>query len=76
VRARGAAVYFVLFTLAVTWPGMTWFNQVEPLILGLPFNMVWMASWVIGGFVVLLFVDRTTERDLERDDRTDRSPGS
>jgi TRAP-type C4-dicarboxylate transport system permease small subunit len=76
MSARGAAIYFVLFTLAVTWPGMTPFNRVEPMILGLPFNMVWMAAWVVGGFVVLLLVDRTTERRHRERGRDDRPTAS
>lgn len=55
---RGAAVFFVLFVLAVTWPGMLLFNRIYPLILGLPLSMVWIALWVFASFFVLLAVDR------------------
>jgi hypothetical protein len=53
----GAAVFFVLFVLAVTWPGMVPFNRIEPLILGIPFSMFWIALWVFCSFLVLLLVD-------------------
>ena len=53
----GTTLFFVLFVLAVTWPGMIPFNRVFPLVLGLPFNMVWIAGWVLASFFVLSFVD-------------------
>ena len=34
-----AALYLLSFVAAVTWPGMTLFNRVEPKVLGLPFNI-------------------------------------
>jgi uncharacterized membrane protein YidH (DUF202 family) len=53
-----AAVFLVLFAVAVTWPGILPFNRVEPKILGLPFSMVWVALWVTLCALVLWFVDR------------------
>lgn len=53
----GAGAFFLLFVLAVTWPGMLPFNRIHPLVLGLPFSMFWIALWVFGSFLVLLFVD-------------------
>ena len=50
-------VFFGLFVVAVTWPGMVPFNRIEPLILGLPFSMVWIAGWVLASFFILLFID-------------------
>lgn len=47
------ALYFVGYAVAVTWPGMVAVNRVEPLVLGLPFNLAWVSLWVIGGAVVL-----------------------
>ncbi len=56
--ARGGAVgFFLLFLLAVTWPGMVPFNRVRPFLLGLPFSMAWIALWVLGSFLVLLLLD-------------------
>ncbi len=52
-----AALYLLAFAAAVTWPGMTLFNRVEPKVLGLPFNMVWISFWLILAIVVLLMVD-------------------
>jgi hypothetical protein len=64
----GAAVFFVLFVLAVTWPGMIPFNRIHPLVLGLPFSMFWIALWVFCSFLVLLLVDRVEGRHREEED--------
>lgn len=57
----GAAGFFLLFTVAMTWPGLIPFNRVEPMVLGLPFTMAWIALWVVLSFVVLILVDRLHE---------------
>jgi hypothetical protein len=63
-RARwGAALFFILFAVAVTWPGMLPFNRIYPLVLGLPFSMFWIALWVFCSFLVLLLVDRIEGRN-------------
>ena len=65
---RGAALFFLLFVLAVTWPGMLPFNRIHPMVLGLPFSMFWIALWVFCSFLVLLVVDRVEGRDREGKD--------
>lgn len=65
---RLATLFFVLFVLAVTWPGMVPFNRIHPLILGLPFSMFWIALWVFCSFLVFLLVDRVEGRAREEDD--------
>ena len=64
---RGAVAFFLCFVLAVTWPGMLPFNRIEPLVLGLPFAMVWIALWVLASFLVLLLVDRAESRHRKED---------
>ncbi len=54
----GTVVFFVLFAVAVTWPGMIPGNRIFPLVLGLPFSMVWIAGWVATSCLVLLVLDR------------------
>ncbi|MBT8396432.1 MAG: DUF3311 domain-containing protein [Gemmatimonadetes bacterium] len=61
-------LFFVLFVLAVTWPGMIPFNRIYPLVFGLPFSMFWIALWVFASFLVLLLVDRTEGRAREEDE--------
>ena len=58
----GAILFFLLFVVGVTWPGMIVGNRIFPLILGLPFSMVWIASWVGLSFFVLVILDRTEGR--------------
>lgn len=59
---RGAILFFILFVVAVTWPGMILGNRIFPLVLGLPFSMFWIASWVVLSFLVLVFLDRAEGR--------------
>jgi hypothetical protein len=54
----GACAFLLCFAAAVTWPGMVPANRIEPLVLGLPFSMAWIALWVVLSFLVLLLVDR------------------
>ena len=52
----GAAL--IAFALIVTWPGFTLLNRVEPLVLGVPFNLFAIALLILlamGGFIVLHF---------------------
>lgn len=65
---RGAAIFFLLFVLAVTWPGMLPVNRIHPLVLGLPFSMFWIALWVFCSFLVLLLVDWVEARARDRND--------
>lgn len=62
-RIRGGTIlFFLLFVGAVTWPGMILGNRTFPLVLGLPFSMVWIASWVLASFLVLLVLDLSEGR--------------
>lgn len=76
----GAFLYFLLFAGAVTWPGMLLGNRIEPRILGLPFAMIWVAAWVLGGGVALFLLDRAEAgarrgTGSSRDTGPDSSPG-
>lgn len=53
-----AAVFFLLYAVALTWPGMLPFNRIRPFVLGLPFSMFWAAAWIVGGMLVLWIVHR------------------
>lgn len=47
--------FMVVNLLVVTYPIVLPFNRVEPLVLGLPFNLFWVALWVaLGGLALLL----------------------
>lgn len=45
--------YMLLFLLATIWPGALLFNDVQPLILGLPFNLFFIAVLITGGLGAL-----------------------
>lgn len=62
VARIAAVIFFVLYTLAVTWPGYAPFNRIRPLVFGLPFSMAWIAFWVAAGAVVLFVLDRIEAR--------------
>ena len=65
---RGVALFFILFVIAVTWPGMLPFNRIRPLVFGLPFSMAWIAFWVFCSFLVFLLVDKVEGQAREGDD--------
>lgn len=53
----GVILFFLLFIVAVTWPGMTLGNKIFPLTFGLPLSMIWIATCVVLSFLVLVFLD-------------------
>lgn len=69
-------VYFGLMLVSVTWPGLVPFARVEPLVLGLPFSMAWIAAWIAGSVVVLYLLDRVEKRYRDAGDpRADPAVG-
>lgn len=52
-----AWTFFTVNVLAVVWPGLKFFNRVEPMIFGLPFIMVWLAGWLVATLVVLTWIE-------------------
>jgi hypothetical protein len=44
---------FVVYAVALTWPGVLPFNRIRPFILGLPFSFFWVVLWVILGGAAL-----------------------
>jgi hypothetical protein len=63
-----AVLFFLAYAVAVTWPGVLPFNRIRPLVFGLPFVMVWIALWIVGGVLVLWWVDRVEARHRGRGD--------
>jgi len=55
-------LYFFSALGAVTWPGLVPFSRIEPLVLGLPFSMAWIAAWVAGAVLVIFLLDRVERR--------------
>jgi hypothetical protein len=46
-------LFFLIYILAVTYPGMEPFNRIEPLIGGLPLSFFWVILWVLLGWLAL-----------------------
>jgi hypothetical protein len=71
MSGKGARLLFVIYlvamAVALTFPGIVPFNRVRPMVLGLPFNFVWVASWVALGFFVLTVVDRAISKTEDRE---------
>ena len=51
------ALFYLVFLIVVTWPGMLPFNRMEPRILGLPLSFAWPAIWVAASFFVMAALD-------------------
>lgn len=63
VAVRIAVTCFVLYTLAVHWPGVLPFSGARPFVLGLPFSFFWIVLWIVLGGVALLLVELTRPRE-------------
>ncbi len=53
-----AFIYFITMGIAVTFPGITPFNTIRPLVLGIPFVFAWVLSWVAGSVLVFFVLYR------------------
>jgi hypothetical protein len=56
------AAFLIVYTLAVTYPGIIPFNRVRPFIFGLPFVFFWVVLWIVIGLIVLLITDAVESR--------------
>ena len=54
LRRTLVIAFFLVYAIAVTFPGVVPFNRIFPLVLGLPFVLAWYAGWVVLGGVVLV----------------------
>ncbi len=57
MRHRLVAGFFLVYAVALTYPGVAPFNRVYPLVAGLPFVLAWYAGWVALAGVVLFLYD-------------------
>lgn len=64
-------IWGAAYVVFLSWPGLVPFNRIEPMILGMPFVMAFVAGWLVLGLIVLLVVDRVISR--EEDDMRDAS---
>ena len=63
VATIAASICFVLYAVAVTWPGVLPFSGARPFVLGLPFNFFWIVLWIVLGGVALVAVELTRSGD-------------
>ncbi len=56
-------LFFLLYAVAVTYPGVAPFNRVFPLVGGLPFVLAWYAFWVVLAGLALFLYDATSGGD-------------
>ena len=61
-------IYLALAMFFVTWPGLVPFARIEPLVLGLPFSMAWIAGWIAGSVFVLYGLARVERRHRDGED--------
>lgn len=59
---RIAIGFFVMYAIAVVYPGVVPFRGPRPFLFGMPLAMVWTAAWVVASFFVLLLLDRAYRR--------------
>jgi hypothetical protein len=55
--------FFVLCTIATTYPGLLLVNRIRPFIFGLPFGMAWITFWIVLAFTVFLVANAAIERE-------------
>jgi len=61
------AVYVVACLAAQVWPVYAWLgNSIEPVVLGVPFSLAWVVSWVVLTFVALVLYHATGPVDGAR----------
>jgi hypothetical protein len=63
---RLLVAFFVLYTIALTYPGALVANRIEPLVFGLPFIMFWVVLWVVLSLPVFILLDRAHKADADR----------
>ena len=58
--------YLVIFPILALTLGIYYANRVEPFIMGLPFLMFWIVSWVVITVFIMLLInilDNKTTRE-------------
>ncbi|HKK94408.1 MAG TPA: hypothetical protein VJ925_13320 [Longimicrobiales bacterium] len=61
-----AIVFLVAQAVALTWPAITLFDDIDTRVLGLPLPFAWTAGWVAATFFVMgwvLMVDRLEDSE-------------
>lgn len=48
------ALFYLATTVALVWPVYARFGSIRPMVLGMPFSLVYVVLWVLASFLVLL----------------------
>jgi hypothetical protein len=48
--------YFAAMAVALTFPGITPFNTIRPLVFGVPFVFAWYLCWILGALLVFVLL--------------------
>jgi len=59
---RLAGAFFVLMTVSVTFPGLTPFNRIHPMVFGLPFVLAFFLGWILASLFVFYILYRVHSR--------------
>ena len=51
---RAAIVFFSVVFAAMMWPIHPWFSRIHPMVLGLPFSLVYLILLIAFSFLALL----------------------
>ncbi|MEM1052241.1 MAG: hypothetical protein AAGI28_09120 [Pseudomonadota bacterium] len=65
-KVRGIVIgYMIAFLLATTWPGAMLFSKSEPLVMGLPFSLFFIAALILIALALLalLYLSETRSPD-------------
>jgi hypothetical protein len=49
-------LFFIIYLVAVTYPGIQAGNRIQPFVLGLPLSFAWMILWVVLGWLALVLL--------------------
>ncbi len=72
---RATVVFFLIYLVALTYPGYVLFRSPDPRILGFPLSFAWAILWVLLGWAmltILYFTERSnaSHSHQERDEPT------
>ena len=70
---RAVLMFFTAVFIAMIWPVVTLFSRAEPLIVGLPFFLAYLAALLLASFLVLLALFRWENRTGRSSDPEERS---
>ena len=48
--------YFIATAVALTFPGITPFNTIRPMVFGVPFVFAWYLGWILGALLVFMLL--------------------